>query len=64
MSVVFIGLVNIQFTIVLVVVSVLTSEKSVLEKLVVTQSVTKSLAFFGTRSSITVFTTIRHWNLS
>jgi hypothetical protein len=35
-----------------------------LEKLTVTQLVTKSLAFYGTRRFSTVFITAHHWSLS
>jgi hypothetical protein len=42
----------------------LTPCSRVLEKLTVTQLVKKLPAFYGTRMSITVFITARHWSLS
>jgi hypothetical protein len=38
--------------------------RAILDKLIVTQLLKNSTAFYGTRSSITVFTRARHWSLS
>jgi hypothetical protein len=39
-------------------------EKSLLEKLIVTQLVKKLPAFYGTRRFIAVFTKARYWSVS